>query len=115
MLFIKCRQKHFVKLLSDENIKHFQILKLCYRVLSGMCGRCGYSSFPPYTTESCKKSNFAKKGTSFLEALIVLVFTDNSVKSHLYDMHAKHGKILVGPGITKLNCPYLATPSNNIK
>ena len=72
------------------------------------------SRFPPYTTVPCKIRNVAKKGKSFPELLIILLFADVSRKSSFYDMQAIHGKMSMEPKIAKSNCFYVARPLHNI-
>ena len=71
------------------------------------------SRFPPHTTGSCKMRNFANKGMLFPVSHL-LVFTDNSVKDGLYDIHAIDCKVSMTPKIVKLNYFSLTRPSNNI-
>ena len=49
-------------------------------------GRREGSRCPSHTTGPCKIRNFAKKGTSFPEPLVFLVFTDLIEEVDLYDM-----------------------------
>lgn len=76
----------------------------------GVGSRC-----PSHFTANCKICNFAKKGTSFLESLAFMISTDDVVKDRHYGLRIMHNKMSVGSRITKSNCPFVSTSSNNIK
>ena len=70
--------------------------------------------FPSQTTAQCKTRNFTERET-VIPWTYYFVFYRQQRRIPLFDTHALHRKMSVGPRITKANGASIAKTSNNIK